>query len=83
MKIATKGRYAIEMLIDLAEHKGEGFIALKDIAKRQDISKKYLEQISIMKLWNDLKVYVMICSLSPKWNIHLAAVIIMLWHKME
>ena len=45
MKISTKGRYALRMLIDLAEHSGDGFIALKDIAKRQGISKKYLEQI--------------------------------------
>ncbi len=45
MRISTKGRYALRMMIDLAEHQGEGFIALKDIAKRQDISKKYLEQI--------------------------------------
>lgn len=45
MKISTKGRYALRMLLDLAEHKGEGFIALKDIAARQEISKKYLEQI--------------------------------------
>lgn len=45
MKISTKGRYALRMLVDLAEHKGDGYIALKDIAKRQDISKKYLEQI--------------------------------------
>lgn len=45
MKISTKGRYALRMLVDLAEHKDEGYIALKDIAKRQDISKKYLEQI--------------------------------------
>ena len=33
------------MLLDLAEHQNDGFIALKDIASRQDISKKYLEQI--------------------------------------
>lgn len=33
------------MMLDLAEHQNDGFIALKDIAKRQDISKKYLEQI--------------------------------------
>ncbi len=33
------------MLLDLAEHKNDGFIALKDIAARQNISKKYLEQI--------------------------------------
>lgn len=45
MKISTKGRYALRLLVDLAEHSDEGFIALKDIAKRQDISKKYLEQI--------------------------------------
>lgn len=45
MKISTKGRYALRMLLDLAEHQNSGFIALKDIAQRQDISKKYLEQI--------------------------------------
>lgn len=45
MKISTKGRYALRMLIDLAEHQSGGFIALKDIAQRQGISKKYLEQI--------------------------------------
>ena len=45
MKISTRGRYALRLLLDLAEHKDEGFIALKDIAKRQGISKKYLEQI--------------------------------------
>lgn len=45
MKISTKGRYALRMLIDLAEHSSSGFIALKDIAERQGISKKYLEQI--------------------------------------
>ena len=47
MKISTKGRYAIRMLIDLAEHGNGGYVALKDIAKRQNISKKYLEQIVI------------------------------------
>ena len=45
MKISTKGRYALRMLLDLAEHQSEGYIALKDIAARQDVSKKYLEQI--------------------------------------
>ena len=45
MKISTKGRYALRMLIDLAEHQNCGFVALKDIAERQKISKKYLEQI--------------------------------------
>lgn len=45
MKISTKGRYALRLLVDLAEHCDDGFVALKDVAKRQDISKKYLEQI--------------------------------------
>ena len=45
MRISTKGRYALRLMVDLAEHKDSGFIALKDVAKRQNISKKYLEQI--------------------------------------
>ncbi|PYG89458.1 BadM/Rrf2 family transcriptional regulator [Ruminiclostridium sufflavum DSM 19573] len=45
MKISTKGRYALRMLLDLAQHNNTGFISLKDISKRQNISKKYLEQI--------------------------------------
>ena len=45
MKISTKGRYALRMLYDLATHIDEDYISLKDIAERQNISKKYLEQI--------------------------------------
>lgn len=45
MKISTKGRYALRLMLDLAENQGDGFVALKDIAQRQNISKKYLEQI--------------------------------------
>ena len=45
MKISTKGRYALRMLLDLAVNSDGNHIALKDIAKRQAISKKYLEQI--------------------------------------
>lgn len=45
MKISTRGRYSFRMMIDLAQHYNEGFIALKDISARQNISKKYLEQI--------------------------------------
>lgn len=45
MRISTKGRYALRMLIDLAEHQGCGYISLKEISERQGISKKYLEQI--------------------------------------
>lgn len=45
MKISTKGRYALRMLIDLAEHQHSGYVSLKDISNRQNVSKKYLEQI--------------------------------------
>ena len=43
--ISTRGRYAVRVMIDLAEHAGEGNIPLKDVAERQEISKKYLEII--------------------------------------
>ena len=54
MKISTKGRYALRMMIDLAEHQDGGYVALKDIAERQDISKKYLEQIVPVLNKNDI-----------------------------
>lgn len=43
--ISTKGRYALRVMIDLAQHQTEEYIPLKDIAARQDISEKYLEII--------------------------------------
>ena len=45
MLISTKGRYALRVMIDLAEHQSDGFIPLKVIAERQEISEKYLENI--------------------------------------
>ena len=48
MLVSTKGRYALRVMIDLAEHQAEGFVPLKVIAQRQEISEKYLE--SIIKL---------------------------------
>ena len=45
MKISTRGRYAIRVLLDLAEHNNGEYIPLMDIAKRQEISEKYLESI--------------------------------------
>ena len=43
--ISTRGRYALRVMIDLAEHIDEGYIPLQTIAKRQGISEKYLESI--------------------------------------
>ncbi len=45
MRISTKGRYTLRLMLDLALHRNDGYISLKDISERQDISKKYLEQI--------------------------------------
>ena len=45
MKISTKGRYAIRVILDIAMHDDGKYIPLKDIAKRQDLTVKYLEQI--------------------------------------
>ena len=45
MLISTKGRYALRVLTDMAEHGGSEYIKLKDIAERQEISEKYLESI--------------------------------------
>ncbi len=45
MRISTKGRYALRMFLDLARNQERGFISLKEIAERQELSKKYLEQI--------------------------------------
>ena len=45
MKISTKGRYALRLMLDLALNNTGEAVSLKDIARRQDISDKYLEQI--------------------------------------
>ena len=45
MIVSTKGRYALRVIIDLAEHFDGGYIPMKDVAARQNISLKYLEQI--------------------------------------
>ena len=45
MLVSTKGRYALRLLVDIAENQGEGTLPLKEIAARQGISEKYLESI--------------------------------------
>ena len=45
MKISTKGRYALRLMIDIAQHCNEKPVSIKEAAKRQNISDKYLEQI--------------------------------------
>ena len=45
MMISTKGRYALRVMVDLAEHREEGYIPLRTVAQRQGISQKYLESI--------------------------------------
>jgi Rrf2 family protein len=48
MYISTRGRYALRVMVDIAEHQNGGFITLKEVAERQELSEKYLE--SIMKV---------------------------------
>lgn len=45
MKLSTKGRYGVRMMIDLAAHYGEGPVLLREVAKRQEISEKYLSNL--------------------------------------
>lgn len=45
MKISTRGRYALRVMIDLAERSDEGYVAMKSVAERQNVSLKYLEKI--------------------------------------
>ena len=54
MKISTRGRYAIRVLVDMAEQVSGGFIPLKDIAGRQEISQKYLEGIMLLLSKSDI-----------------------------
>ena len=48
MKVSTKGRYALRLMTDIASHDHGRYVSLKDVAERQDISMKYLEQIAGM-----------------------------------
>ncbi len=45
MMISTRGRYALRVMLDLAEHRDEGYIAMKKVAQRQGLSLKYMEKI--------------------------------------
>jgi len=45
MKISTRGRYALRLMIDLAQHQDSGPVSLREVARRQQLSDKYLEQI--------------------------------------
>ena len=48
MKISTRGRYGVRLLIDLAEHAGESHVSLASVADRQAISIRYLEQVAVI-----------------------------------
>ena len=45
MMISTRGRYALRVMLDLAEHREEGYIAMKKVAERQNLSLKYIQKI--------------------------------------
>ena len=52
--ISTRGRYALRVMIDIAEHSGGDFVPMKEIAARQEISLKYIERI--MPLLNKINL---------------------------
>ena len=54
MMISTRGRYALRVMLDLAAHDADGYIPLKEIAHRQDISEKYLEIVLKVLVRNNL-----------------------------
>ncbi len=56
MIVSTKGRYALRVMVDLAEHPAEGYIPLREIARRQEVSEKYLEIILKMLVRKKLVV---------------------------
>ena len=54
MMVSTKGRYALRVMIDLAEHQNESYIPMKDVANRQCVSLKYMEKIMPVLSKNNL-----------------------------
>ena len=54
MIVSTKGRYALRVMIDLAEHQKDGYIPMKDVAERQHVSLKYMEKIMPVLSKNNL-----------------------------
>ena len=56
MLVSTKGRYALRIMTDLAEHQSKGYIPLKAVASRQGISEKYLEGIIKLLVQNKFLV---------------------------
>lgn len=54
MMVSTRGRYALRVLVDLAEHAREGYVPMKEVVQRQGISKKYMEQIMPVLVKNGL-----------------------------
>ena len=56
MMVSSRGRYALRVMIDLAEHPDGNYIPMKDVAQRQDISLKYLEKIMPVLVKNNLIV---------------------------
>lgn len=54
MRISTKGRYALRIMLDLAQHSDQGPVALREISERQNITPKYMESIMALLLRDDL-----------------------------
>lgn len=66
MKLITKGRYSSRAMLDLALNYGQGPVSMKDIARRQEISERYLENIMIALISGGLVV----STRGKRWGIH-------------
>ena len=64
MIVSTKGRYALRVMIDLAEHRTEKYVPLKEVAARQEISEKYLENILKVLVQNGFQM----CIRDRRWR---------------
>ena len=48
MVISSKGRYALRVMVDLAEHGGDGYVSMRDVARRQELSDKYFLKLHLL-----------------------------------
>ena len=62
MMFSTRGRYALRILVDLAEHQKDGYVPLKEIADRQEVSETYLESVSPAGAWKSLSQHLGVLS---------------------
>ena len=77
MMISTKGRYALRFLVDLAEHLDDGFVPLKEVSMRQEISEKYLEIVVKELVKGGLQASAVLCRMM--WCLQMKTGHLLIW----